>query len=604
MKDSNLKSAEQEGYFKKTHSAKRTEFKSNNGIMEEIVMKRRISLLLTVCMVLTLTLGLLVPAGADSVAGGEIIPNGKGVMYTFSGVQEADKNEISSKYPNANNYNDQYGYYRNGDGIVFAVYMGGNPMAEVSGTDTLKLKNISNNGVAMSFVSGFNYPKGLLDKFWDIDAIAIRYRVTGQAEGETINFYGKGSTDTWRKRVGSCELPVSEEWAEVSFKLERVGEDAGQPFSNWGGEYEDVVRDNILEFRGLSKGATIEIAYIGLFQSADEARAEINARNSIRVANRTSYANEGGQVFRFTHVYDAKENNQWKADGDVVLYAPTAGRTLSNDADGNLVMVTKAANPGDYWDPICFYGLTYGSARVVEMRYKTTDADGKAVNPPEFKFTKENFKVAGMTATNLETSQDKNGWYVTRASFESAVQPQSGTGLTAVTFPIDTSIVYTIDYVGFFQDEAAADANTKRARVFADDAVKYYAAQAKTDGTALRFVGVIDDYKSGVYEEFGFKFCLGKPQTDSIASGTITKYVYNQIMANDELVGIPSNFVTGQGEDSAFFTYCINNIPDTAFEDGKFTIKVCTYAKIAGEEICGPTYTVVYDRTAGTITCS
>lgn len=46
--------------------------------------KRRIGLLLTVCMVWTLMLGLFVPATADDAAvGGEIVGNGRGVMYSF-----------------------------------------------------------------------------------------------------------------------------------------------------------------------------------------------------------------------------------------------------------------------------------------------------------------------------------------------------------------------------------------------------------------------------------------------------------------------------------------------------------------------------------------
>ena len=83
--------------------------------------KRRIGFLLAVCMVLSLTLGFAVPTtAADGTGGGEIVGNGKGVLYRFADVRSAS---------GAVSY---YNYYQTGDGIVFADYNGGNYPAELS----------------------------------------------------------------------------------------------------------------------------------------------------------------------------------------------------------------------------------------------------------------------------------------------------------------------------------------------------------------------------------------------------------------------------------------------------------------------------------------
>ena len=613
---------EKEGIARKemqvtVYSATVTEIKLFDRIMEENAMKRRISFLLTVCMVLTLMLGLFVPTTADDAAvGGEIVQNGRGVMYTFGGIQAVDKNEISAKYTNKDYYNSQYGYFRNGDGIVFAVYGGDGSWAEVSGEETLKLKNINNSGVGMSFVSNFAHPKELLEKFWGINAIAIRYRILNQEADTAVTFRGLGSTDAWRKRVGSCTLQPSGEWVETVYKLTSVGEDPN-PMSNWGGEYEDVVRDNILTFDGLSKGATLELAYIGLFHEAEiaeAAQAELHKSESIRLAENGTFVSKNqagaddGQVIRFTGIHLTDGAQTWATDCGVNQNAPKDGRDFYNDADGNLVMVTKKTE--GLWAPICISNtnLQYVCAQIVELRYKTTDLNGTPVDPPAF--TKDVVKIGyhnnggiHVTIKDVVTTKDKDGWSVTRIYIDdeahpSGMWPIEDSGITSIDFPsADTSMKYVIDYVGFFNNETVADANTKRARVFDGDAVRFSGVQAKVDGTTgIRFVGVIDDYMSEAYEEFGFKFCLGDKVTETIATGKIQNYVYSQIMENGVLIGLEENSVTGQDDNSAYFTYCINGIPDSAFTDDKITFKVCVYAKIKGAEVCGPTFTVVYDR--------
>ena len=587
-------------------------------------MKRRIGFLLAVCMALTLMLGLFVPATADDAAvGGEIVGNGRGVMYSFGGIQAVDKNEISAKYTNKDYYNSQYGYFRNGDGIVFAVYGGDGSWAEVSGEETLKLKNINNSGVGMSFVSNFAHPKELLEKFWGINAIAIRYRILNQEADTAVTFNGSGSTDTWRKRVGSCTLQPSGEWVETVYKLTSVGEDPN-PMSNWGGEYEDVVRDNILSFDGLSKGATLELAYIGLFHEAEiaeAAQAELHKSESIRIAENKTYVSKNqagaddGQVIRFTGIHLADNSQTWATDSGVNQFAPKDGRDFYNDADGNLVMVTKKTE--GLWSPICIgnTSLQYVCAQIVELRYKTTDLNGAPVDPPAF--TKDAVKIEyqnngnkiNVTIKEIVTVKDKDGWSVTRIYIDdkahpSGMWPIQDSGITSIDFPsADTSMKYIMDYVGFFKNEAAADANTKRARVFDGDAIRLNGVQVKNSGNGIRFVGVMDDYTSEAYEEFGFKICLGDKVTETVATGTVRNYVYKQILADGVPVDLPTGYVTGQGENSAYFTYCINDIPASSFTEGKITFKVCAYAKIKGAEICGPTYTVVYDCYTQTVTC-
>ena len=539
-------------------------------------------------MVLTLSAGLFVPVGAAYVDGaGEIVRNDKGVIYHFDGIQSTT---------GAAGF---YDYYKTGDGMMIANYKGwGDPIGAEYSNDAngnLVAKIISGTEIQLVFVSGFAYPNtNNYGAFYDIGALAIRYRVLGQRDAAgTFTFKGNGID---LSSTCALELPASDGWVETVCELTPTAE--GRPFGNWKatGDTGGVVSTSLV-FGNLPQGATLVVDYIGLFNTAEDARAEIIARNSISGAGRKSYANEDGQVFRFTDVRDTRANNAWEAEGGIVLYAPTDGRALSNDADGNLVMVTKS---GSHWDPICFYGMTYGSAYIVEMRYKATDAaSGDAVTPPAF--TDETFKVAGVVPKALETTKDANGWYVTRATFDSPVQPQSGTGLTAVTFPAeDTSVVYTIDYVGFFGNEAAADANTKRARVFANDAVKLVGGQAKTDGNALRLVGVIDDYAFASYQEFGFKVSYN----GKVATGKVEKYVYDSLMADGDEISIPENAVTGQGEGTKFFTWCINEIPESEFAGGKITFLVCAYAKIGDAEICGSTYRVVYDKTAQTVTAT
>ncbi|HBF15656.1 MAG TPA: hypothetical protein DDW30_08285 [Clostridiales bacterium] len=584
-------------------------------------MKRRIGFLLTVCMVLTLMLGLFVPTTADDAAvGGEIIPSGNGVVYSFGGIQAVDKNEIKQKYEAASksgNYNDQFSYFRNEDGIVFAVY-GDSSWAEVSGEETLIVKNINNHvGIGLSFVSNFAYPNPSGLGFWGINAIAIRYRVLNQNADETINFVGVGQwTDSAK---GTCEIRASEEWVETIYELTPTA-GASQTFGYWFGEYMDVINTNSLSFNGVSKGATIELDYIGLFTTVDEAQVEMNRRNSIRIAENETFVSKNqaggddGQVIRFTGIHLADGSQTWATDCGINQFAPKDGRDFYNDADGNLVMVTKTTE--GLWSPICIShtNLQYVCAQIVELRYKTTDLNGSPVDPPAF--TKDVVKIGykndgdiNVTIKEIVTTKDKDGWSVTRIYVDTTAHPsgmwpiQDG-GITSIDFPsADTSMKYVIDYVGFFNNEAVADANTKRARVFDGDAVRLNGVQVKKNsGNGIRFVGVIDDYTSEAYEEFGFKICLGDKVTDSIVTGKIQHYVYRQIKAGDALVDLPTDYVTGQDENSAYFTYCINDIPASAFTDGKITFKVCAYAKIKGAEICGPTYTVVYDCNTQTAT--
>lgn len=563
------------------------------------MMKRRISFILIICMVLTLSAGLFVPAGAAYVAGGgEIVRNDKGVIYAFAGLQ---------KTTGAVSY---YNYYQTGDGIVFADYNGGNYPAEISNdADGNLCAKINGEGrLELTFVSGFAYPNtNNWGAFYDINAIAIRYRVIGMTEDGNTTFTGTGCN---LSSNGSLALRADGGWVETVCELTPTAE--GKPFGNWkvNGDSEGNLNSyNKLHFGGLTAGTTLVIGYIGLFNSADDARAEIVARNSICIAeNKTQiYRNASGgmigRTIRLTGIQNAS-GNEWSTDCGITQFAPPDGRDFYNDADGNLVMVTKE---GTHWSPLCLGGLgiLYECATVAEMRYKTTDASGNPVAPPEF--TKDNFyityKASGAdkntSVKQITTTQDKNGWYVTRITFDSMWPIDDN--LVSVTFPTDTSIVYVIDYVGFFRDEAVADANTKRARVFDDDAVRFNGVQVKNSGNGIRFVGVIDDYTFEAYEAFGFKICLGDKVTDSIVTGKIQHYVYRQIKANDALVALPNDYVTGQNCNSAYFTYCINDIPDSAFTDGKIMFKVCAYATIKGAEICGPTYTVVYDCNTQTV---
>lgn len=448
--------------------------------------------------------------------------------------------------------------------------------------------------------------------FYDICAIAIRYRVLGQTENGTVAFKGTGNG---LGSDGTLELRADGSWVETVCALTPTEKD--KPFGNWkvNGDDETYLNNcNKLNFSGLTAGTTLVIEYIGLFQSVDEAQVEMNRRNSIHIAENKNFVSKNqagaddGQVIRFTGIHLADNSQTWATDSGINQFAPKDGRDFYNDADGNLVMVTKQTE--GLWSPICINNtnLQYVCAKIVELRYKTTDLNGTPVDPPAF--TKDVVKIGyqnngkiNVAIKDVVTTKDKDGWSVTRIYIDdeahpSGMWPIEDSGITSIDFPsADTSMKYVIDYVGFFKNDAAADANTKRARVFDGDAVRFSGVQAKVDGTTgIRFVGVIDDYMSEAYEEFGFKFCLGDKVTETIATGKIQNYVYSQIMENGVLIGLEENSVTGQDDNSAYFTYCINGIPDSAFTDDKITFKVCVYAKIKGAEVCGPTFTVVYDR--------
>lgn len=564
-------------------------------------MKRTIGLLLTVCMALTAVLGLFVPAAAEVAPGGEIIGDGKGVLYRFADVQPA------------NGALDYYNYYRTGDGIVFADYNGGNYPAQISNdaAGNLCAKTNGAGRLELTFVSGFAYPDtNGFGAFYDIHAIAIRYRVIGQGETGSIAFTGTGNDLT---SCGTLAPGADGAWVETVCRLTPTVE--GRPFGNWkvNGDGETLNRCNKLAFSGLTEGTTLVIEYIGLFQTAEAAeaaQAALHRRERIRIAADETYSyplnadtSRSGRVLRLTGIRH-DNGNFWNTDSGAVQNAPPDGRAFSNDADGNLVMVTKE---GTHWSPICLTnaGLGYNDSKVwtsvVEMKYRTTDTDGNAKTPPAF--TTANVAVqigTAATVREVRTTPEGNGWYVTRIFLDGFMNPTDGT--VGIDFPTDTATKYIIDYIGFFNDEAAADANLRRDRVFEGDAVRFSGVQAKTNGKGVRFVGVIDDYRAECYEEFGFKFCLGNPETDPVATGTIRNYVYRQILAGDTLMDIPADSVTGQGENTAFFTFCINDIPESACTDGKMTFLVCAYAKIRGAEICGTTYTVVYDYHAQTVT--
>ncbi len=566
--------------------------------------KRRIGFLLAVCMVLSLTLGFAVPTtAADGTGGGEIVGNGKGVLYRFADVRSAS---------GAVSY---YNYYQTGDGIVFADYNGGNYPAEISNdADGNLCAKINGAGrLELTFVSGFAYPDtNGWGAFYDINALAIRYRVLGETRDGTAAFTGTGND---LSSGGSLELRADGGWVETVCALTPTAE--GRPFGNWkvnGDNDTNLNSCNKLNFSGLTEGTTLVIEYIGLFQTveaAEAAQAALHEGESIRLAKDETYTfpenadgSRSGRVIRLTGIqYESGFN--WKTDSGVTQLNPHDDRDFSNDANGNLVIVTKRET---VWSPICLSGagLDMVWTTLVELKYKTTDADGNTTAPTAF--TTENVTVQigdgedkMATVKEIRTTEAGDGWYVTRIYLDGHKNPTSGT--VGIGFPTDTATKYVIDYIGFFNTEAAAEANAKRDRVFDGDAVRLLGAQAKKDGRALRLIGVIDDYDFEAYEEFGFKLCLGNKVTETVATGTVRNYVYKQILADGVPVDLPTDCVTGQGEDTAYFTYCVNDIPESAFTDGKVTFLVCAYAKIGGAEICGPTYTVVYDCNAQTVTC-
>ncbi len=283
-------------------------------------------------------------------------------------------------------------------------------------------------------------------------------------------------------------------------------------------------------------------------------------------------------------------------DNELTITMPPH-RTYSNDADGNLV-VSLSSNGG--WNTTCFgdkHNSTISAvmANVIEVRYKATDASGAARPIGDFEGNVSINDMAGVAVTSNTTSDDGNGWFVTRIVYgASTLNKFSDTWDLLMPEVVGGTI--TIDYIGFFRDENVADAHGKFDDVCDGEKVTFYGAQKKLDGNGVRFIGVIDDYTDTDYAEFGFKVQVGT----EIVDAKIEKYVYDGFVDGDTTVKI-EDAVTVAGENTKFFTFCVNDIPNDALVDGSITFTVCAYAKINGTAAYGSTSTFVYTPATSTL---
>ncbi len=293
---------------------------------------------------------------------------------------------------------------------------------------------------------------------------------------------------------------------------------------------------------------------------------------------------------------------EYQTDSGIVLYNYADGASLSNDAEGNLLMTVNQGNTAqlafvsDFTYPMHPDHSYFFDINALAIRYKvlnngaeyqgnktltiqggsgSTTATGDFVVPANEQWVE--------TVIRLNANGSSLGWWGNLPDHKNH----------SIQFPaLSEGATLVIDYIGLYHSAAEAALATKRACVAAGDAVKLYGAQVKTAGDrGVRFIGVIDDYTNTAYEEIGFKIQIG----EATANAKIKKYVYDTIMNDGKSVSVPQAFVTGQGVNTKFFTYCLNGISKAnCAADGTITFKVSSYAIIDGIEVCGTTTLFVY----------
>ncbi len=297
----------------------------------------------------------------------------------------------------------------------------------------------------------------------------------------------------------------------------------------------------------------------------------------------------------------------YKTAEGLELYSYADCASLANDADGNLVLTQTGTtrmelnfSSGfaypietkfgvDYYN---FYNIEAISIRYqILENYENTDGNGtlNAIGGTNSGTVTCDFPITRngeWTETVLTVKDDGNilGYW----------KEDNDPYNHKLTFPqLSEGASIVIEYIGFYHSvPEAAQAQrvyAKREAILANDAVKMYGAQAKIGEHGVRFVGVIDDYTNPMYEEFGVRITVG----GKTQYGKIQKYVYDSILENTTPIGVPSDFVSGQNSQTTkFFTFCVNDIPkmneDLIFE-------ICSYVKLDGKEVCGPTASFAYD---------
>ncbi len=307
----------------------------------------------------------------------------------------------------------------------------------------------------------------------------------------------------------------------------------------------------------------------------------------------------------------------YKTNSGMVLYNWNNQATLTADADGNLQLKHNAgANIEltfikDFSYPKHPQHGNFFDISAVSIRYKI-------LNNQNYVGTNQTLTIHGGAGSAIATSDafpipqndvwietvlpvstgddaNKLGWWGKTPNYmnHKIVFPELTSGSTIV-----------IDYIGLYHSEAEArlaqvERNAKHELIGNHDAVKLSGAQTKTEAgdKTVRFVGVIDNYNDAAYSEFGFKIKVN----GKTATAKIENYVYNTVLENGNPKEIPASFVTGQGENTKYFTFCVRDIPESACTEGKLTFEVCSYAKINDADICGPTAVFEYDYANQTV---
>ncbi len=644
--------------------------------------KKALCAFLIVCMILPMSVATVTAGTYGEVSGAGTLVGDDGAWYTFEGLSQAQSTDDGAWIGSD---------YKTTAGIELYVYADRYKLTNGEGGTLLATDNKENgdNYLQLTFRGGFGYPQNQWNdsKFYDITAIAIRYRILKNTlnVGGTGTLHADGNTGT----SADCKafvIPQNGVWVEKVYAMQGNGAGNGFGMKN----SPDGRGNNGFKFPELSSGASIEIAYIGFYHSVEAAQAahglpgvslasgtyykaqtttltpvtgtviyytldgsdptsetstrkEVAAATPVEITQNTilkvtakdadgNYTAVETYNYFFspdvTYTYvdyndpDLDDTQRTKAyvirfDGvswsDGFYFNTASGVGLNsdngtngssqnpftNDADGNLVIKRTVATS---WDTtLCISNaeaMNSTLSTVIEVRYKIIGSDGVAKKATDLT---EKVSISAMTdeASNV-TADDGNDWLVTRITYNSNTWNKF-TQLWNLNIPNDeVGGTIVIDYIGFFRDATVADAHAKFESVCEQDSVKLYGAQAKVGGSGVRFVGVIDDFENTVYEEFGFKIQVG----DQIVDGKITNYVYTSILADGDTVNtesIPAGFVSGQGENTKFFTFCVNDIPTSALVDGSITFTVCAYAKINGTAAYGAPTAYVYTPATNTL---
>ncbi len=319
------------------------------------------------------------------------------------------------------------------------------------------------------------------------------------------------------------------------------------------------------------------------------------------ITDNPSYGNDG-VYYTFENItpgtaYYTQE--VFVAENGIEIINVSNGYAFANDSEGNLVISNpkgkdymmlqlKAGTFGYPYES----GSNFNYITHLMIRYKVLD------NTEDFQGTDKSITVYTSNSAGTNTGINnsfiipENGeWIETVLALDATVTHWNNSKSPYFLFPqIAENASIVIDYIGIYQSKASAEAAIAEINKAKEQpAVKYYGAQAKADGTnGVRFIGTIDQYDNEMYEEIGFKLTANGKAADNIKITT----VFSTIIADGEEISAADDQTLPNG--ATYFTYSLNSIPQT--EPITFTVTV--YVKIGGVEVCGETYSFVYNSAA------